>query len=248
MRAAGDWLISTWAICAKDLRAEFRTRYALSAIGLFAITTLAVISFALGPFGLEQDLLAVLLWVILFFAAMAGLSRSFVHEEDSRTAPALRLAAAPTAVYLGKYLFNLVLLLALELLIVPLFVGMMGLQVGSPGLFLLVLLLGDLGLAGVTTVVAAIVAQASTRGALFTVLSFPLLLPLLLKGIEGSRVALSGDGIAAAWSSLGVLLAYAVAMVTISLMVFPIIWTEGAGERRTRRPGAQRGGTQRARG
>lgn len=226
MSEAQAWLAAAWAICAKDLRAEFRTRYALSAIGLFAITTLTVVSFALGPFGLEQELLAALLWVILFFAAMAGLSRAFVHEEESRTAPALRLAAAPTAVYLGKYLFNLVLLLLLEVLVVPLFVGMMGLAVGNPGLFLLVLALGDLGLAGVTTVVAAIVAQASARGALFTVLSFPLLLPLLIKGIEGSRVALAGGSIAAGWSSLGVLLAYAVAMVTVSLMVFPAIWTE----------------------
>src|SRR5512137_2143660 len=117
MSSLRPWLVAAWAVCAKDLRAEFRTRYALSAIGLFAITTLTVISFALGPFGLGQDLLAALLWVVLFFAAMAGLSRAFVHEEESQTAPALRLAAPAGAVYLGKYLFNLVLLLLLEVLI-----------------------------------------------------------------------------------------------------------------------------------
>ncbi len=226
MKTVSALLAAAWAVCAKDLRAEFRTRYALSAVGLFAITTLTVISFALGPFGLEQDLLAALLWVVLFFAAMAGLARVFVHEEEARTAPALRLAAPAGAVYLGKYLFNLVLLLLLEVLVVPLFVAMMGLQVKGPGLFLLVLLLGDLGLAGVTTVVAAMVAQASARGALFTVLSFPLLLPLLVSGIEGSRLSLAGEPLAVVWPSLQVLLAYAVAMLTISLMLFPVIWTE----------------------
>lgn len=226
MNGARQQVRAAWAICTKDLRAEFRTRYALSAIGLFALTTLTVVSFAVGPLFLEPDLLSALLWVILFFAAMAGLSRAFVHEEEARTAPALRLAAPPVAVYLGKGLFNLALLFLLEAIIVPLFFAMMGLEVGNPGLFLLVLLLGDVGLAGVTTVVAAMVAQASARGALFTVLSFPLLLPLLIKCIEGARIALTGGSVAAAGSSLGVLCAYAVAMGTVSAMLFPAIWTE----------------------
>lgn len=226
MSRARLWLAAVWAICIKDLRAEFRTRYALGALGLFAMTTLAVISFTLGPYSLEQELQAAILWVILFFATMAGLARAFVHEEETGTAPALRLAAAPGAVYLGKYLFNLVLLLLLELLVVPLFIAMMGLPVGNLGLLLLVLVLGDLGLAGTTTMVAAIVAQASARGALFTVLAFPLLLPLLVSSVEGSRLALAGESLAAGWPNLQVLLAYAVAMVTVSLMLFPLIWTE----------------------
>ena len=173
-----------------------------------------------------EDLLAALLWVVLFFAAMAGLSRVFVHEEESKTAPALRLAAPASAVYLGKYLFNLVLLLLLEVLIVPLFIVMMGLQVGNFGLFALVLLLGNLGLAGATTIIAAMVSQASARGALFTVLSFPLLLPLLISTIEGTRLTLAQAELASPWPSFQVLLAYAVAMVTVSLMLFPAIWTE----------------------
>lgn len=226
MSAAHVWLAAAWAICRKDLRAEFRTRYALSAIGLFAIVTLTVISIALGPWGLSQDLLGALLWVVLFFAAMAGLSRSFVHEEEAHTAPALRLAAPPGAVYLGKYLFNLVLLLLLEVLVLPLFIGMMNLQVGNPPLFLLVLALGDLGLAGATTVVAAMVAQTGARGTLFSVLAFPLLIPLLISSIEGTQRALAGQGLGEVGASLQVLLAYAVALIAVSLMVFPAIWGE----------------------
>jgi heme exporter protein B len=226
MNGVAAWLAAVQAICVKDLRAEFRTRYALGAIGLFAVTTLTVISFALGPYGLEQELLVALFWVVLFFSAMAGLARTFVHEEETRTAPALRLAAAPGAVYLGKFLFNLILLLLLEVLVVPLFVVMMGLEVEHAGFFFLILALGDLGLAAVTTVIAAIVAQASARGALFTVLAFPLLLPLLISSIQGSRLTLTGENLAEIWPHLQVLTAYAVAMITISLMIFPLIWAE----------------------
>ena len=226
MSQLGAFFRAAWAVCAKDLRAEFRTRYALSAIGLFAITTLVVISTALGPFGLGQDLLGALLWVVLFFAAMAGLSRTFVHEEESHTAPALRLAAPPAAVYLGKYLFNLVLLVLMEVLIVPLFMVMMNLHLATPGLFLLVLFLGNLGLSGTTTIVAAMVAQASARGALFTVLAFPLLYPLLVAAIKGTNATLTGQDLALIWPNVQVLVAYTVAMVTVALLLFPSIWTE----------------------
>lgn len=226
MSALRAWLVAAGAVCAKDLRAEFRTRYALSASGLFALTTLVAVSLALGPWGVEQDLLAALLWIVLFFAALAGLARTFVHEEEAQTAPALRLAAPAGAVYLGKYLFNLVLLLLLEVLLVPLFIVLLGLHVGSAGLFVLVLLLGSLGLAGTTTIVAALVARASARGTLLTVLAFPLLLPLLLSAIAGTRLTLApaaGPGVGPFLQVLG---AYAVALVTASLLLFPVIWNE----------------------
>ncbi len=89
------------AVFVKDLRAEFRTRVALNAVGLFALTTLAAVAYTIGPFRLAPDdrpfLLSALLWIVLFFAAMAGLDRSFVKEEETHTAPLLRLAAAPAA-------------------------------------------------------------------------------------------------------------------------------------------------------
>ncbi len=226
MNGARTWLAAAWAICLKDLRAEFRTRYALSAIALFAVTTLTVVSFALGAFGLEQYLLGGLLWVVIFFAAMAGLSRSFVHEEEAKTAPALRLAAPPGAVYLGKLLFNLALLVMLEVLVVPLFIVMMNLEIAHLGHFLVVLILGGMGLAGVTTVVAAIVTQTGARGALFSVLSFPLLLPLLVACIQGSQAALTGGELADVWPNVQLLFAYCIATVTTSVLVFPAVWTE----------------------
>jgi heme exporter protein B len=70
------------------------------------------------------------------------------------------------------------------------------------------------------------VSQASTRGALFTVLSFPLLLPLLISAIGGTQATLVQGGAAGVWGPLQVLAAYAVAMGTVSLMLFPVIWTE----------------------
>ncbi|MDD3733191.1 MAG: heme exporter protein CcmB, partial [candidate division Zixibacteria bacterium] len=95
------------AVYSKDMKVELRSKYAFNAILMFGITTLAVVSFTLGQSGLSASLLAALFWIIMFFAAMAGLAQVFVREEETGTVLALRLAADPTAVYLGKLFFNL---------------------------------------------------------------------------------------------------------------------------------------------
>ena len=164
------WLAEVFAVAGKDLRAEFRTRVALNSLALFALTTLAAVSYTIGPYRIAQEdrpfLLAVLLWIVLFFAALAGLDRSFVKEEESRTAPLLRLAAAPLVVWAGKLLYNLVLISALMALLTPLFCVLMGFEVALPWHFVALLAAGGFALAATTTIVAAIIAQAMTRGAL----------------------------------------------------------------------------------
>ena len=117
-----------------------------------------------------------LLWVILLFAAAAGLPRGFVHEEETHTATALRLAATPSALFCGKALYSASLLLALEALLAPLYVAVMQLPIARPALLVAALACGGLGLAIASTLLAAIVAQAQGRAALFPILAFPVLL------------------------------------------------------------------------
>jgi heme exporter protein B len=214
------------AVLDKDLRSEFRTKYGLNAILLFAITTLTVVSFSVGQFGVEPEIMSALYWIIIFFSAMSGLARVFVREEEAGTVHALRLAASPSVVYLGKLGFNLILMAILEIVVFPLFVIMMGMRVENYALFMAVLVLGSAGLASLATIIAAIVAKANVKGALFTILSFPPLLPLLITCIRGTRLALEGADTAAAGPELRLLMAYSVVMVTASLMLFEFVWNE----------------------
>ena len=218
---------ASWAVFRKDVRAELRTRYALNALALFAVSTVVAISLGVGPLTRSPDLPlihAALLWIAILFAAFTGLARAFVQEEEARTAAALRLAAPPTAVYLGKLLFNLLLLLLLAALTALLFVILLRVQIGNLGLFVALLLEGSLGLVAATTLIAAIIARASVKGALFAVLSFPLLAPLLVVAIKGTALALEGAGWDRGAAPLQVLLAYAVAMFVASLFLFGSVW------------------------
>jgi heme exporter protein B len=224
-RDASTWAAEALAVFAKEWRCEFRTRYALNTLGLFAFTTLVVISVSLGPLGVSVSqgtaVLPVLLWVILLFSAAAGLPRAFVQEEETQTATALRLAATPSALYCGKLLFGLTLTLALEALVTPVYVAMTSLDVKSPGLLAVVLAAGGFGLAAGSTLVAAIIAQARAKGTLFSVLAFPVLLPLLLIAVDLSRHAVAGDP---ADVALLQLLLYDASVTVAGFMLFPVVW------------------------
>jgi heme exporter protein B len=224
-RDASTWAAEALAVFAKEWRCEFRTRYALNTLGLFAFTTLVVVSVSLGPLGVSVSqgtaVLPVLLWVILLFSAAAGLPRAFVQEEETQTATALRLAATPSALFCGKLLYGLTLTLALEALITPVFVAMTSLDVKSPGLLAAVLAAGGYGLAAGSTLVAAIIAQARSKGTLFSVMAFPILLPLLLIAVELSRHAVAGDP---ADVALLQLLLYDASVTVAGFMLFPVVW------------------------
>lgn len=215
-----------FAVFAKDLRLEWRTKYALNTILMFGVTTLAVVSFSLGQSGLPTKLLAALYWIVVFFSAMAALAQVFVREEESGTALNLRLSAEPNAVYLGKLFFNLALLSTMTGIITALFFIFTDAPTGNVLLFVVVAGLGVLSLCAATTLVAAIISKAAVKGALFAVLSFPiLLLPLMLLVIASDSVLL-GEGLGKILAPMQGLIAYIVVMVTASLMLFRFVWKE----------------------
>jgi len=212
----------------KELISELRSRVAISSVGLFALTTLVAVAYQIGPYRIhEQDrphLHAALLWIILFFAASSGLPRVFVKEEDAHTAKTLRLAARPGAVFAGKLLFNLLLLLGLEAFLVPLFGVVMSFAVANLGALLLVLLAGGLGLAATSTTVAAIIARASGSSTLFVVLAVPLVLPMLVFLIQGTRMAATASDWAAALPALRAVLSLTGVTLVTSAFLFPVVW------------------------
>jgi len=226
-RSSG-WVHEAFAVFAKDWLLELRTRVALGAVVLFAVTSVMASGFALAPpSGVPAEVKAALLWVVVFFAAVAGLSRVFVVEEETRTADSLRLAVSPTGVFVGKLLFNTVLMWGLCLVTVPLYLLLLEVPVRSASLFVTVVVLGSTALACATTAVGAIVAKATTRGALFGVLSFPVALPPLLVAIHGTRAAwLSGGAWRVATGDLQVLVGFILVIVPASLLVFEHIWSE----------------------
>ncbi len=95
---------------------------------------------------------------------------------------------------------------------------------GNGPVFLIIILLGSLGLSSVATLIAAIISQASAKGALFAVLSFPVSLPVLISGIHASRLALEGGTLSDCLPDLQILFSFSVVIFTLSLLLFEFIW------------------------
>jgi heme exporter protein B len=215
------------AIFRKDLRSELRTRYALNALLMFVVTTISVILFAIGNENVSPEILSGVLWIIIFFSTMSGLSRTFVSEEERGTVLTLQLMTRPVTVYIGKLLFNLVLLLALNIFTVILYLLVVGgFTINSYAIFIPTIVLGTIGLASASTIIAAIIAKANTKGTLYPVLSFPILLPLLLTVINATKRAVDGAPFAEALGEFQVLASYVVVITTVSYILFDFVWKE----------------------
>ena len=239
------WAAEAGAVFAKELRTEWRTRVALSAVGLFALAALTLIALSfrgapLASFRTDADralqvltreaVAASLLWVLVFFTAATGLGRTFVQEAERGTALALRLSARATAVWTGKYAANTLLLLVLTLLAAPVLLAILEVRPANAGLLVCVLFIGVVGLAAVMTFTAVLVAQASAKSGLLAALSFPLLVPLFLAGVNGTKASLGFGNEAGRWmpalGDLQVLGSYAVIAVTASLLLFDFVWND----------------------
>ena len=218
------------AVFVKDLKTEWRTRVAINALLLFAFSVLVLVGYAVGPTRLTLEdrpvVNSVLLWIVLFFSAMTGLSRAFVNEEETGTAAALRLSAPPAAVFLGKLLGNLALLGVVMAVVVPLFLALMSFGIAAPGLFFAVLALGGVGIAAASTFIAAIVSKTAAKGALFAVLATPLLLPPLVAAVTGTQIAATQPDLGAGLDAVRLLFAYDGLMVTASFLLFDAVWRE----------------------
>ncbi len=70
------------ALLRKELLVELRTLESVPGMSLFAVSTFVVFHFALNRNAIEGDLAAGILWVTLLFAAMLGVNRLFVADAE----------------------------------------------------------------------------------------------------------------------------------------------------------------------
>lgn len=222
----GNILNSSLLIFKKDLKSELRTRYVINSLLMFVLVTISVIRFALGDEKTENELLTGLLWISIFFSTSNGLSRTFVKEEERETSIVLKLSSDSTAVLTGKILFNLVLSFALNILILILFILITDYSVKNVTGFLITVIIGNFGLVAASTIIAAIISKANSKGTLYPVLSFPVLLPLLITVINATKLASLGVGTEKLYGEITILVSYTIVITAVSYMLFRFVWED----------------------
>jgi heme exporter protein B len=177
------------ALLRKELLVELRTLESVPGMSLFAVTVFVIFHFALNRTGVSGDEAAGILWVTLLLAAMLGVNRLFVADAEDGGFDGFLLAPVDrSALLVAKALALFAYLVVLELVAVPAFALLLLEPSLGPALPDLpgVLLLGDLGVALIGTLVAALAVRTRARDLLGPLLALPLLVPIVIGGARAS--------------------------------------------------------------
>jgi heme exporter protein B len=221
------WLASAAVIAAKDLRLELRTRDVVTSVGLFALLVVVTASFTLPLEGsVREGIAAGVLWMAFLFAALLGLGRSMATEDEEGCLAGLLVSPAPReGIFLGKLASNLIFTAGVEALIVPLFIALLQLQVGTPALLVVSVALGTLGILTVGTLFAAIAVGTRGREAILPLLVLPVSVPIVIASVKTTESALVGTwGGSTAWLLL--MIGFDALFLLVALATFPHV-TEG---------------------
>jgi len=220
-------IAESYSLFKKDFHSELRTRYAINSLAMFIIVAISVILFSIGNETISSSLTGGLFWVVIFFTAMSGLARAFVSEEERGTTLTLQLIAPPTTVFSGKLVFNMILVFCMNFVIAIIYSALFeNFIVQNFSLFVVTFILGNIGLAVASTIIAAIIAKAGAKGTLYPVLSFPILLPLILTCVQLTLFSFDGTSFVESKFELAIVVGYDVIMITASYMLFDFIWKD----------------------
>lgn len=175
------------AVLWKDLQAELRSRELVGSMGLFALLSILIFSFALELDRIARtESVSGVLWVTVVFASVLGLNRSLAMERDQGNLDALLLAPVDrNAIFFGKLIGNFLFTLVVGLILVLLMTVLYNLTLTRLWL-ILVLVLGTLGFSTVGTLLATMTVQTRARESLLPIVMMPVVLPLLLSAVRAT--------------------------------------------------------------
>jgi heme exporter protein B len=218
-------------IMAKDLRAELRTKEAINASLSFALVVLLLFSFAFDPSEeTTREISGGLLWIVFAFAGTLLLNRSFARELGNDCLDALISAPIPgSALFLGKALANYVLVLAVELIALPLFGVFYNVRWTSQfWQLMMVIALATWGMTVTGTIFSALTVNIRLREVMLPILNFPILIPALLGAMQLTSWLVAGNPINAdkeAW--LKMLIGFDVMYTAVSVFLVETVLVGG---------------------
>ncbi|CAM3976042.1 heme exporter protein CcmB [Mesobacillus thioparans] len=215
-----------WTIASKDLRNEVKSKQTIGMMIIFSSLVVLIFSFAFDPTNnMVKAVIPGLVWLITVFSGILGLNRSFLSEHENDALTGLRAAPIdPSSIYLGKVLANFILVTAVQLVSIPVLFLLFDYRFfGKLSWFIFIVVIGTLGFIIVGTFLAALSANAKNSEMLLPVLLLPLLSPLLIAGVQATRIVLGNEMIADAASWISLMAAYDLLFLAACFLLFEFI-------------------------
>ena len=221
----------TWHLLKKEILLEWRSKYAFNGVLLYVVSTVFVcyISFKITPGFTGSSgypvVWNVLFWIILLFASVNAIAKSFLQESKSRLLYYYSIAS-PQAIILSKTIYNILLMTLLSILALIVYMVFFTNTIGDPLFYFIGVILGSISFSTTFTMISAIASKAGNNGTLMAILSFPVVIPIILVLIRLSKSAMDGLDRSLNYGNIGVLCAINVIVIATSLLLFPYLWRD----------------------
>ncbi len=207
----------------KEIILEWRSKYALNGILLYVVSTVFVcyLSFKTTP----PLVWNALFWIIMLFAAINAISKSFLQESKGRLLYYYQIAS-PQAIIVAKIIYNMLLMILMSAIALLVYSIVFQNEVGDKLLYFGAVMLGAISFSSVFTMISAIASKANNNGTLMAILSFPVIIPVIILIIKLSKNAMDGLDRSVSMDEIGVLTAINLIVITVSLLLFPYLWRD----------------------
>lgn len=218
---------TAFLLAKKDLYSELKTKQILVTQIIFAALVIVVFSFAFDPANnTTKAVIPGVIWVIIVFASILGLNRSFISEQRNDTMQGLLVAPMEAAsIYLGKFLANFAMILVVEMISIPFLFLLFDFKfLGSLPYFILVIFLGSFGFIAIGTFLAALAANSKSSEMLLPLLLFPITTPILIGVVQATRIILTNmEKFASALAWIQLVTAYDVIFFVVCFLLIDYV-------------------------
>src|SRR5436190_7230036 len=201
---------------------EWKQKYAFNGLLLYVVSTIFVCFLSFKQI-IDPPTWNALFWIIMLFASVNAVAKSFMTENRGRLLYYYTLTSAE-AVIISKTIYNVLLLLVLSLINLLFYSIFIGNLVQDLPMFIIGMILGCMGFASIMTLISAIASKAGGNSTLMAILSFPILIPLLITIIRFTKNAMDGLDWSVNYKFLIILLALNVLTKALSYLLFPFLW------------------------
>lgn len=210
------------ALIKKEFTLEFRQKASLGGVLVYVVATIFISALSFNKI-IEPAIWNALFWIIFLFSAITICGKSFM-KESAGAALNNYVIYKPLTFFASKLIYNFIFLLSISLITLFFYSWFVGYLMHNFALFALVLVLACLGFSAILTLMSAIASKADNNYTMMSILSFPVLIPVLILVLRLSKQAIDGLAWSVSTDFLLILISVNAICIVLSMLLFPYLW------------------------
>jgi heme exporter protein B len=211
------------ALLKKELLIEWRNKYSFNGILLYVFSTVFISYLSFKQINVPTW--NALFWIILLFASVNTIAKSFMQESKGRYLYFYTLSSSHSVI-IAKIIYNSILMFCISIICFVFYAVVFKNPIQDPAFYILSVFLGGLSFSTVLSMVSAIASKVNNNTTLMAILSFPIMVPLLMLLIKFSKNAIDGLERSVSYNELIAILLINIITIAVSLLLFPYIWRD----------------------